>query len=249
MSRHMMGNMASFARGLIEESRQTHPWLHHPLYKAIWAGQLSRAQVREVIKQQGAFYLDTIRHAAVRLAAAGGPFPTRADLDLQRAMVATLVEEAGLDTVGGKQTAHPLLFVRLAEGFHISEDDLFGTDYLPEIVNEKNELFRLQSEGPLAALCGGAIASEAINHEHSARMLQAYRDHYGLSDAQLVFYAVHAGGVEEEHGERGIELVDRLATTPEAQAAGRLAMRRAIAARIAAADAMYRLSGVQTQEK
>jgi len=232
----------SFARGLIEESRRTHPWLNHALFKAIWSGELSRNQVRTVVKQQGAFFLDTIRHAAIRLAAVGGQFPTRADLELQRAMIPTLVEEAGLDTVGGSQTAHPLLFVRLAEGFGISEDELFATEYLPEIVNEKNELFRLQREGPLAALCGGAIASEAINHEHSGRMLEAYRTHYGLSDEHLTFYAVHAGGVEEEHGERGIELVDRLAATPELQRDGRLAMRRAIAARTAAADAMYRLA-------
>src|SRR5712692_8273373 len=232
----------SFARGLIEESRRTHPWLNHALFKDIWAGKLSHDQVRVVVRQQGAFFLDTIRHAAIRLAAVGGPFPSRADLELQRSMIATLVEEAGLDTVGGKQTAHPLLFLRLAEGFGIAEDELFATDYLPEIVNEKNELFRLQREGPLAAMCGGAIASEAINHQHSRRMLEAYRTHYGLSDHHLTFYAVHAGGVEEEHGERGIELVDRLASTPEAQHEGLLAMRRAIAARTAAADAMYRLA-------
>jgi pyrroloquinoline quinone (PQQ) biosynthesis protein C len=232
----------SFARGLIAESRQTHPWLNHQLYKDIWAGKLSQAQVREVVKQQGAFFLDTIRHAAVRLANVGGRFPSRADLELQRAMIPTLVEEAGEDTVGGMHTAHPLLFARLAEGFGIGDDELFGAEYLPEIVVEKDTLFLLQAAGPLEALCGGAIASEAINHEHSARMLEAYRTHYGIDERALTFYAVHAGGVEEEHGQRGVELVDRLAASPQAQAAGRLAMRRAIAVRTAAADAMHRLA-------
>src|SRR5438105_3261980 len=122
----------SFARGLIEESRRTHPWLNHQLFQEIWDGRLAREQVREVIKQQGAFFLDTIRHAAVRLAAVGGEFPTRADLELQRAMIPTLVEEAGEDMIGGNHTAHPLLFARLAEGFGIGEDELFGTEYLPE---------------------------------------------------------------------------------------------------------------------
>src|SRR5438067_4819603 len=131
----------SFARGLIEESRRTHPWLNHRLFQEIWTGKLSREQVCEVIKQQVAFFLDTIRHAAVRLAAVGGQFPSRADLELQRAMIPTLVEEAGEDMVGGNHTAHPLLFVRMAEGFGISEDELFGTDYLPEVVIEKTELF------------------------------------------------------------------------------------------------------------
>lgn len=185
----------SFARELIGESRRTHPWLHHQLFKDIWSGELSRDQVRQVIKQQGAFFLDTIRHAAVRLASIGGPFPKREDLELQRAMIGTLVEEAGEDTVGGRQTAHPFLFIRLAEGFDISEDELFGTDYLPEVIIEKNELFSLQAASPLEALSGGAIASEAINHEHSARMLAAYKDTYRIPEQYLTFYAVHAGGV------------------------------------------------------
>ena len=231
----------SFAQGLIEESRRTHPWLNHPLFQRIWDGTLSQRQVREVIKQQGAFFLDTIRHAAVRLAAVGGAFPTRSDLELQRAMVPTLVEEAGEDTVGGNHTAHPLLFARLAEGFGIGEDELFSVSYLPEIVIEKNELFRLQAASPLEALCGGAIASEAINHEHSARMLRAYREHYHVADLYLTFYAVHAGGIEEEHGERGIEIVDRLAGTEADRQRGLLALRRAIAVRDAAASAILRL--------
>jgi hypothetical protein len=156
-------------------------------------------------------------------------------------MIPTLVEEAGEDTMGGDQTAHPFLFVRLAEGFDIAEDELFHTRYLPEIVIEKNELFRLQASSLLEALCGGAIASEAINHEHSGKMLEAYRRHYGVADRQLTFYEVHAGGIEEEHGERGVELVDRLADSEAARNLGRLALRRAIAARTAAADAMYRM--------
>jgi pyrroloquinoline quinone (PQQ) biosynthesis protein C len=232
----------SFGEQLIAEAKRTHSWLHSPLYKEMVAGTLTHDELRFVTKQQGAFFLDTIRHAAVRLAAVGSPFPNRADIELQRAMISTLVEEAGLDTVGGKQTAHPLLFAQLAEGFGIGEDELFATAYLPEVVVEKNELFRLQAEGPLAALCGGAIASEAINHDHSRRMLEAYRDRYDIASRYLTFYAVHAGGVEEEHGERGIELVDRLALTEESRRGGRLAMHRAIAVRTAACDAMYRLA-------
>ncbi|HUZ78488.1 MAG TPA: iron-containing redox enzyme family protein [Chloroflexota bacterium] len=232
--------MSSFARGLIEESRTIHPFLHHPLYHDIWAGKLSPDQVRVVVRQQGAFSLDTIRHGALRLAHAGGTFPTREELELQRALIPTIVEEAGQDTVGGTQTAHPLLFVRFAGALGIAEDDLFHTSYLPEIVIEKSELFALQVASTLEALCGGAIATEAINHEHSGRMAEAYQRHYHVSEHDVAFYAVHAGGIEEEHGARGVEIVDRLIRDDSDRDRARLAMLRAIAARRTAADAMYR---------
>ena len=66
----------SFGQQLIEEAKRTHPWLHHPLHKDMVAGKLSRQQLREVIKQEGAFFLDTVRHTAVRLASIGSFRPS-----------------------------------------------------------------------------------------------------------------------------------------------------------------------------
>jgi len=51
---------AAFTTALLEEARQTHPWLHHPLFHMIWDGKLSRAQLQSVIRQQGCFFLDTL---------------------------------------------------------------------------------------------------------------------------------------------------------------------------------------------
>jgi pyrroloquinoline quinone (PQQ) biosynthesis protein C len=228
----------SFGQQLIEEAKRTHPWLHHPLHKDMVAGKLSREQLREVIKQQGAFFLDTVRHTAVRLASIGSFRPSIEDLRLQRAIVPVLLEEVGEDLVGGKEPAHALLYVKLAEGLGIGEDELFGADYLPHIVIEKNELFQLQREGLLEALCGGAIATESVNAIASARLYEAFRTHYGIAEEYLGFYRVHAG-VEEEHGAQAVKLVDRLAPTEADQKRARLAMRRAITARWLAADGMY----------
>jgi len=55
---------AAFADALLKEARETHPWLHHPLFQLIYRGELPRAQVQRVIRQQGCFFLDTLRHAA-----------------------------------------------------------------------------------------------------------------------------------------------------------------------------------------
>src|SRR5579875_884069 len=228
----------SYGEALVAEAKRTHPWLHHPLSHAVCAGELTRAQLREWVKQQGAFFLDTVRHAAVRLASIGSFRPSLEDLHLQRAIIPVLIEEAGEDLIGKREPAHALLYVKLAEGLGISQEELFGTEYLPHIVIEKNELFQLQREGLLEALCGGAIATESVNAIASARFLEAFRTHYGVPDEYLGFFAVHAG-VEEEHGAQAVALVNRLATTPEAQRRGRLAMRRAIVVRWLAADGMY----------
>jgi pyrroloquinoline quinone (PQQ) biosynthesis protein C len=228
----------SFGDQLVEEAKRTHPWLHHPLHQDIVAGKLSRPQLREIIRQEGAFFLDTVRHTAVRLASIGGFRPSLEDLKLQRAIIPVLIEEVGEDLIGGKESAHALLYVKLAEGLGISHDELFDTDYLPHIVIQKNELFQLQREGLLEALCGGGIATESVNAIASARLYDAFRTHYGIADEYLDFYRVHAG-VEEEHGVKAVGLVNRLAPTEEARKRGWLAMRRAITVRWLAADGMY----------
>ena len=204
-----------YAAELLAEAREAHPWLHHRLFRMICDGELGRDQVRHVVREQGAFFLDTLRHAAWKIISVGGFIPTFEDLERQRALIPLVVEEGGHDTIGGKQTAHAYLFVRLCEG-----------------------LGQLQREGTLEALCGGNIATESINHVVSARMAAAMEKHYGVPRASLDFYYEHME-VEEDHGERAIRILSRIALTDETQARGRLALRRAIAVRRLCADGMY----------
>ena len=227
-----------FAGSLLAEARETHPWLHHSLFTSIQAGQASREQVRNVIRQQGAFFLDTLRHAAWKIVSVGGFAPTWEDLERQRALIPLVVEEGGRDTIGGNQTAHAYLYVRLCEGLGLTRDEVFATEYLPTTIIEKNELFALQREGTLEALCGGNIATESINGIVSARMAEALEKHYGVARDALEFYFEHME-VESDHEERAVRILSKLATTDETQRRGRLAMRRAITARRICADGMY----------
>ena len=229
--------LAEFTAQLLKEAQETHPWLHHPLFRLIYDGELSRSQLQSVIRQQGCFFLDTLRHAAWKIISVGGYTPTFDDLERQRALIPLVVEEGGEDMVGGKTTAHAYLFVRLAEGLGISKDEVFSTEYLPTTIIEKNELFFLQRSSTLEALCGGNIATESINPIHMARMAEALEKHYGVPRASLDFYYVHME-VEAEHAERAVRIIEKLAVTDAEQARGRLAMRRAITARRICADGM-----------
>jgi pyrroloquinoline quinone (PQQ) biosynthesis protein C len=233
---------AAFTAALLEEARQTHPWLHHPLFQLIYEGRLGRGQLQSVIRQQGCFFLDTLRHAAWKIISVGGYTPTFEDLERQRALIPLVVEEGGEDMVGGKTTAHAFLYVRLCEGLGLTRDEVFGTEYLPTTIIEKNELFLLQRSSTLEALCGGNIATESINPIHMQRMADALEGHYGVARDALDFYYVHVA-VEADHAERAVRILSQLAVTDEAQARGRLALRRALTARRICADGMLAAFG------
>jgi pyrroloquinoline quinone (PQQ) biosynthesis protein C len=228
---------ADFAKALLREAQETHPWLHHRLFDMIYRGELSPPRLQNVIRQQGCFFLDTLRHAAWKIISVGGYTPTFDDLERQRALIPLVVEEGGEDMVGGKTTAHAYLFIRLAEALGVSRDELFSTEYLPTTIIEKNELFFLQRSGTLEALCGGNIATESINPIHMRRMAEAMEKHYGVDRAAIDFYSVHVE-VEADHAERAVRILSKLAVSDEDQARGRLAMRRAITARRICADGM-----------
>jgi len=228
---------AAFTEALLREAKETHPWLHHPLFQMIWDGKLTRTQLQSVIRQQGCFFLDTLRHAAWKIISVGGYSPTYEDLERQRALIPLVVEEGGEDTVGGKTTAHSFLFIKLAGALGISRDELFATEYLPTTIIEKNELFLLQRSSTIEALCGGNIATESLNAIHVQRMADALERHYGVARDALDFYAVHME-VEGDHADRAVRILSQLATNDETQRLGLLAMRRAITARRICADGM-----------
>src|SRR5216117_4249102 len=87
---------AEFAAALLREAKETHPWLHHRLFRMLWDGRLTPAQLRDVIRQQGCFFLDTLRHAAWKIISVGGYTPTFEDLERQRALIPLVVEEGAL---------------------------------------------------------------------------------------------------------------------------------------------------------
>ncbi|MFQ5684755.1 MAG: iron-containing redox enzyme family protein [Candidatus Binatia bacterium] len=227
-----------FCNALLEEAKKTHPFLHHPLYQMIYRGELNKTQLCNIIKQQGCFYLDTLRHAAWKIISVGGYSPTLEDLEQQRALIPLVVSEGGEDTVGGKMTAHSYLFVKVAESLGISREELFATEYLPTTLIEKDELFLLQRSSVLEALCGGNIATESIHDTHCHKMAVALETHYAISCEALEFYYVHFRA-EEDHTLKAVKLLEKLAAHDEQQIRGLLALRRAITARRIFADGAY----------
>ena len=114
----------------------------------------------------------------------------------------------------------------------------YATELLAEARETHPELRGPRAPARADPARGGNIATESINHIVSARMAAAMEKHYGVPRASLDFYYEHVE-VEEDHGERAIRILERIALTDAAQARGRLALRRAIAVRRLCADGMY----------
>ena len=100
-----------FCNAFLNEAKPTHPFLHHPLYHMIYRVELSKDQLRNLIKKQGCCYLGTPRHAAWKIISVGGHTPTLEDLERQRALIPLLVSEGGDDMVEGGQ--RPCLCIQL----------------------------------------------------------------------------------------------------------------------------------------
>jgi pyrroloquinoline quinone (PQQ) biosynthesis protein C len=69
-------------------------------------------------------------------------------------------------------------------------------------------------------------------------MAVALETHYGIPRKDLEFYYVHIE-VEQDHENRAVQLLEKLAVSDEEQSRGLLALRRAITARRIFADGAY----------
>ena len=59
------------------------------------------------------------------------------------------------------------------------------------------------------ALAGTAVGVEAIVPTIFYPIMQGLRQHYGLTDDELTWHEIHAGEVEQEHGNEGLRLLEK----------------------------------------
>jgi pyrroloquinoline quinone (PQQ) biosynthesis protein C len=59
------------------------------------------------------------------------------------------------------------------------------------------------------ALAGTAVGIEAIVPTIFYPILQALRTRYGLTDEELTWHEIHAGEIEQEHGNEGLRLLEK----------------------------------------
>jgi pyrroloquinoline-quinone synthase len=191
-------------RGAIRE--RGYAMSDHPLVADLEAGTATLPELQVWTEQ---FYL----HIRNMLPWIGEIFVGCPHEDVRAALVKNLAEEVLGSWYAGK--SHPDLLLDFAAAIggdpaalRLAEQGPTSrrlTDYFEFMANRRPWFVALAAIG---------IGLESFVPEAFTRMIAAFKANYGLTDDQVKFWSIHVVA-DEEHGDEGIEIVEKYATTPE----------------------------------
>lgn len=145
-----------------------------------------------------------------------------------------------------EERTHPRLWLQLARGWGLSDEEVGATELCPEMQALNDYLWRITLDGHVieggAALCVALEGmSKAVIDEIAPSLYQHYHGRNGvvLDKRAFMWLDTHAV-VDVEHGQEGAILVNRYATTAELQGRAKFAARRALEFLCLGFDGVYR---------
>lgn len=212
-----------FCQLLMNEVKERHARLHHPFYFALYDGKLSLDEIRVWAREAwGIFCLNVAINTAklVRCQLSGIHDP-----EIQKEFVDIIMSEVGYVYFQGSPRpvlGHRALFLRFGEAIGIPEQELERceqeNDFLPTTVIARTGWLdiALRSGSILEQVAATNCCNEFSNRLTGERFFHSFKQHYGLNEKEIEFFAEH-GVADTEHSNIGYELVEKFATTQEAQ--------------------------------
>lgn len=212
-----------FCQLLMEEVKKRHARLYHPFYFALYDGKLGMDEIRVWAKEAwGIFCLNVAINTAklVRCQLSGIHDP-----EIHKEFVDIIMSEVGYEHFQGsprKVAGHRALFLRFGEGIGIPKEELERIeredDFLPTTVLARTGWLdiALRSGSILEQVASTNCCNEYSNQLTGGRFFRAFKEHYGLKDKDIEFFAEH-GVADTEHSNIGYELIEKFATTKEIQ--------------------------------
>ncbi len=221
----MVATEQSFRARLEEAVRGGHSQLHP--FTEVWvSGALSRRQLGEWARQ----HYHYVSHFSRWCALVYGRCDDQEARDF-------LLENMWEEEMG---TRHSELLIRFAEACGFTRDDVLNVEVLPstraltawcyEVATARSFL-----EAAAGLLVGLESQTPGIYRRNPPPLLEKY----GFSRDEVEFFLVHQVA-DEEHGERGYQIVIRHATTPELQDLAVRTVREATAMRWQYMSGLYR---------
>ncbi len=212
---------ARFRDELTRYKMAHHPFRTHPFFDLVERGEASR----ELLHAWAAQFYPWLACVPIAMALRFSRCSWEARYDPYRKMVLDqLVEEAG--DPKGHEPGHPELWLRFCEGLGLPRDRVLATEPLPSTLVAMDDFLYLNREVPFYVSAGGS--SEPPNVELCARLLPAFRKHYGVADGPLTYYTLHVTA-DEDHSRWVNQMVADFAATPEIRREMWDAMRRGFA--------------------
>jgi pyrroloquinoline-quinone synthase len=196
-----------FRDELTRYKMQNHPFRTHSFFGDIERGKAPKPLLRAWVKQ---FYpwLAAVPMAMAERYTNCPPDPA-AD-PFRRLILDQLLEEAG--DPHGKTTGHPELWLRFCEGLGVPRAEVLAEPQLPTTMVAIDDFLYTNRIHPFYISAAGS--SEPPNVELCARLLPAFRQHYGVPEDHLEYYRLHVTA-DVEHSEWIGRIVAAHATTPE----------------------------------
>ncbi len=182
----------------------------HPLVNGLENGSITTPQLQLFTEQ---FYL----HISKMLPWIGAIYVRCPHEDVRTSLVKNLAEECtGYET---QTDAHPELLLQFAQALGSDTDAIRTAEQRPagRRVTDYFEFMGLCRDWyvPLSAI---GIGLESFVPETFTRMVAAFKDNYGMSDEDVIFWTMHILA-DQDHGDEGIEMVENYAITGEARKA------------------------------
>jgi pyrroloquinoline-quinone synthase len=226
---------SAFRRALEDAIAQRHSAVH-PFSDAWVSGRLDKRLLGEWVKQ----HYHYVSHFSEWLAIVFGNCSVP---EVQEFLLENITEEEGVAGQGGYQPVrHTKLLLDFAEACGKSRDEIVNAQVNGELLAGTLGLqswCTVQAHKPFPeALAGLVVGLESQVPKIYTRTLPPLIEKYGFTDDEVTFFRIHIGA-DEEHGERGFEIVEKYATTLEQQANCLRIVREATAMRGLYLDGLY----------
>jgi pyrroloquinoline-quinone synthase len=198
----MVATTAPFRARLEEAVRGQHSQMH-PFTDAWVSGQLTRPQLGEWARQ----HYHYVGKFSQWCGTVYGRCPDQEARDF-------LLENMWEEEMGNR---HSELLIRFAEACGFSRDDVLNVDVLPTTRGLTAWCYEMaNAHSFLEAAAGLLVGLESQTPGIYRRNTPPLLEKYGFTEREVEFFIVHQTA-DEDHGERGYQIVERHATTPALQ--------------------------------
>jgi len=236
---------SAFRHALEDAIKQRHSAVH-PWSEAWVSGKLNRNLLGEWVKQH--FHYVGLFTQWLGIIYANCP-----DRDVQLFLLENMAEEEGM--VGNGDFApmrHGDLLLDFGETCGKTRQEILDAqingEVLPETLGLQSWCFRQSHRPFIEAIAGLLIGLESQVPVIYSKTTPPLIEKYGFTEDEVTFFTLHIVA-DTEHGERGYEIVEKFATTPEQQATCVRLVREATMMRRLYLDGLYNKYLAQPQRR
>ena len=202
---------SAFRQQLEEAIQQRHSKVH-PWSDAWVSGRLNRELLGEWVKQ----HFHYVSHFPWWCGTVYASCPHQ---DVKDFLVENIMEEEGkIGEAGFPAVKHTDLLLDFAEHCGVTRDYVTGAqvrgELLPETLGLQSWCFRQSHKPYHEAVAGLLVGLESQVPQIYSRTTPPLVEKYGFTEEEIVFFRLHIVA-DEEHGERGFEILDKYCTTDE----------------------------------